>query len=792
MIIQNYLLISLRNLIKNRVFIGINVFGMGIAIACSVIAYLNFRSNLYFDAHHENAGGVYRVSAIREVASEEKSNASVPVPLGAAIRANAGDVRVVMRFYPSRIQVSVKDDLAPVLLSYVDPEFFKVFTFRFLSGKSTALEHQSAIFLSASASKRLYGTIDVLGKTVRQVSPAGEVKEYEIAAVFEDQPITSSFQGDAFVAYDNYFGAGSRGRDDWSQVNNLFVQIDHPERIAALEKQLQTYRDNVNPVAKNYQVKRFYLEPFAGMAQRDSRSGFAGALTTASTPFPIVIALALMALLMLAIACFNLTNTLVAISTKRLKEIGLRKVMGSERIQLIIQFIGEAVLICFVSFLIGLGMSDLLVLAWNEMWPFLKLELKLIENVDVLLFLGAVVLITGTLSGVYPAFYVSRFQPAQILKGKIEIGGTNYFTRTLLVLQFAFSVTALFFSIAFYQNSLFQKNFPLGFAHSEVLVVPVKSEAEFDKMRNALIHQPGVAAMGGSADHVFSTHTTLPVTCNGIDIEADLLRVGEDYRSTLGFELLEGRDFNPASANDHKESVIITQDLAEGFAPASALDKTITINDSVKLYVIGVIKDVYSRGMWKEKVPMVLRYTGKENYRNLIVHTSGEKAAGVAEYMKKQWSELFPGRPYMGYRMDEIINVAEDVNRNVTSIFTFLAIVALLLSIAGLYSSVSLNIARRLKEVGIRKVFGASIAQIIWATNVQFVAILTLSVLAGCWLGSMLVGVMMKQIWTYYQAGDMVTFTVSIITVLWLAGIMIGSKVYQAASANPIHALREE
>jgi putative ABC transport system permease protein len=160
--------------------------------------------------------------------------------------------------------------------------------------------------------------------------------------------------------------------------------------------------------------------------------------------------------------------------------------------------------------------------------------------------------------------------------------------------------------------------------------------------------------------------------------------------------------------------------------------------------------------------------------------------------MEKQWNTLFPGRPYMGYAMNEIINVAADVNRNIISIFTFLAVVALLLSIAGLYSTVSLNIARRLREVGIRKVFGASIAQIIWTTNVQFVMILGLSSLAGCWLGSILVTFMMDQIWAYYQPANSITFIVSTLTVMWLACIMIGSKVYQAASANPIVSLREE
>ncbi|HEY9044828.1 MAG TPA: ABC transporter permease [Ohtaekwangia sp.] len=791
MIIRNYLLISLRNILKNKVFIGINVFGMGIALACCVIAYLTFKVNHSFDSSYGNKN-IYRINAVRTTANEEQHNAAIPVPLGQLLQENTGDIQAIMRYSPSQSQFSIKGESFASGLAYVDPVFFTLFETEFIAGKAEALNNPSSILLSESMSRKLFGTTDALGKTLKQLLNSGESREYIVAGLYKDLPVTSSFQNDAFVRYENYFHEYASTEDYWSNFNNVFVRVDDATRIPAVEKQLAPYTGLVNAQGLSFHIKNFYLDPFTGMAQRDAQDQTGGTLTRGTTPLPIILTLGVMALLILSIACFNLTNTLVAISTRRLKEIGLRKVMGSIKIQLVLQFIGEATLICLFSVLISLAMSDILILAWNEMWPFMKLELNILHNPDILVFLGAIVLIVGALSGAYPAFYVSKFQPAQILKGKAEIGSTSLFTRTLLVLQFAFSVIALFFSIAFYQNSIFQKNFSFGFAQNEVVVAPVNGKDEFETFRNALAQHADIVTITGTTDNLYSGKANQTIQFNGLDIRADVLQVGEDYRNTMGFQLLEGRDFNPASENDLHESVIITRDLAESAGIDHALEKSIILHDTVKVYVVGVINTVYSRGMWHEQEPVILRFAPEKNYRQIIVRTAHGKAAAVQEYMAKQWTALFPNKIYLGQPMNQLVQVAEDISKNVVTIFTFLAAVALFLSIAGLYSTVSLNLARRMKEVGVRKIFGASIGQIIWTTNLQFFFILVISSLGGCILGSKLVLVMMKLLWFYHQPANALTFVVTAGVVLWLACIMIGSKVYKAASANPILALREE
>lgn len=539
MIIHNYLLISFRNLIRNRVFIGINVFGLAIAIACCLIAYINLRESLSFDAHHNNTSNIYRIGSVRKVMEEERLNASIPVPLGEIIKENAEDVSAVMRFSPSFSQFRINDEFINAGLAYIDPDLLKVFTFEFIAGKPEGLRNKSAIFLSERMSKKLFGSTNALGQTVHQYLNSGEVREFEVAGLFKDQPNTSSFKRDAYVNYDNYFYEFLSKNDYWVNYNNVFVQLDDPSAISSLEKSLNSYIEIPNKLEKNAPIKSFYFEPFEGMAQRDGRRNINGAL------------------------------------------------------------------------------------------------LKIFESIDILLFLALLMVVVGAVSGFYPALYVSKYQPAKILKGKLEIGGISNFTRTLLFLQFSISVLALFFSISFYQNSVYQKNFDFGFASNDLVIAPVEDKTEFDKLRNLLVAQPDVMSITGSAHHIFSNRITQMVTFNNIDITADILHVGEGYPSTMGFKLLQGRDFHSASENDKYESVIITKNLAEDVGLDNALEKTIIIDDTTKVFVIGIIDDVYNYGMWHKKGGMILRHTDEKNYRKAIIRTLPGKTERVNEFIKK-------------------------------------------------------------------------------------------------------------------------------------------------------------
>ncbi|SKC86775.1 ABC transporter permease [Ohtaekwangia koreensis] len=789
--IKNYLLITLRSMMKNKLFIFINVFGMAIGIGCCIVAYFNWEFDASFNTHHLNSDKIYRVSQVREFENNTKLYGYTSLPMGAAIRQNIPDAEKVTRLNRSWSNYKVEDNLFPGGVAYVDPDFFDMFTFEFIDGNPADLKDKSKVFLSDELARKLFGSIDVVGKQVTQVLGA-DVKELTVGGIFKKQPQGSSFRFQSYMHYDNYFDdAKDVKEDEWKHWTSLFVMVNNPDRLDVIHKQLQGYRENNNKVREDFIVKEYVLDPFVGMAQRDEINDTWNETWDANSR-AAVHAPTIMAVLILLIACFNMTNTSIAISSRRLKEIGIRKVMGSMRSQLIFQFIGETMFICFLSLVIGLVLGEVLLSSWNALWEEMKLTSHYIDDPGFLFFLIGILVFTGIIAGSYPAFYISGFEPVGILKGKLKLGGTNMFTRVLLCLQYAISLLAIVCSIAFYENSKYQREFDLGFNEEGVIIAYVENGNEYETYRNALVQNKDIQAVAGSKHSIFSSRYKDPVKFESKQVEVDIIDVGDDYLSTMGLTLIEGRDFKKESETDRKESIIITKKMADTFKWDKPLGKEILWHDTVKLYVVGVVKDVYTVGLWAEMEPMMLRYTEPAQYTHVIVNTPVNKLTEVYAFMEKEWKQIFPNRLYNGRYLHEEMKEAFTVNDNIVKMFVFLGIVAMTLSATGLFTLVSLNIIRKMKEIGVRKVLGASIGNITRIINTEFIVILMIASVLGCLLGYYLVDALMDSIWDYYQNTTTFTFIVSVVVMLVISGITIGYKVFSAASMNPVSTLRDE
>src|SRR5690606_9045962 len=275
----------------------------------------------------------------------------------------------------------------------------------------------------------------------------------------------------------------------------------------------------------------------------------------------------------------------------------------SVRMQLVVQFIGETMVICFIALLVGLVMADFLTQGWNVLWMDMKIDPNYIESPGILYFLVGVLVFCALAAGSYPAFYVSKFEPVSILKDKVKFGGTNYFVRTLLGLQYAISLIAIVSAVAFIQNASYQRDYDLGFeAHGSVITY-LNSQAEFETYRNALKENPDIATIAGSASGILSSFDRGTVKSGVKQLEVDIIEVGDDYFDAMDLKLIEGRDFIKDSETDLHESVIISQKMADTFGWQEAIGKELIWRDTVKLYVVGVISNVYTRGVWREMEP---------------------------------------------------------------------------------------------------------------------------------------------------------------------------------------------
>lgn len=789
--IKNYLLITWRSMMKNKFFIFVNIVGLAIAIACCIVAYFNWEFNAQFDNHHTRKHDIYRVGTIREFEGKTTLYGYVPVPLGGVIRENIPEVEDIVRMSWSFSDIKVEDNLFPAGLAYVDPAFFDVFTFEMLSGNAADLNDKSRIFISEELAMKLFASVDVAGKPLTQVLGSA-LKEYIVGGVFAKQPANSSFQEHSYTHYDNYFDdAKDVDEHDWKNRNTLFVTVTDPARLETVRKQIQPYRENNNKVREDFVIREFEIEPFSGMAVRDTAND-TWTYTRGASPPEAVISPIIMSLLVLLIACFNMTNTAIAISSRRLKEIGVRKVMGSMRSQLIVQFLGETAFVCAIALLLGLFLGEVLLAGWNALWENMKLTSHYFDNPEFSLFIIGILVFTAFVAGGYPAFYISGFEPVRILKGKLKFGGTNYFTRVLLGLQYALSLVAIIFAIAFYGNSLYQREFDLGFDHHGVIIAYVQNQGEFETYRNALSSNKDIVSVAGSKHSVFSSRYNDPVKHGAKQLEAEIIDVGDGYLETMGLTLLSGRDFQRDSETDRKESVIVSEKFARTFGWKDPVGKEIIWMDTVKLYVIGVVKDVYTMGLWREMEPLMIRYTGPETYTHVIVSGSVAKLPEIYQFMEQRWKETFPNHVYNGRYLNESMAEATTVNNNIVKIFAFMGIIALILSATGLFSLVSLNIIKKMKEIGVRKVLGASIGNITRIINAEFMIILAVAATAGAAMSYFAVDALMGSIWKYYQSATISSFLISVLVMFVISALAIGYKVFAAASVNPVNTLRYE
>ncbi len=794
--LKNYFLITLRSMMKNKLYIFINVFGLAIAIACCIVSYYNYAFNSSFDQNHEKVASIYRVNSVREFQNQLTTYGYVPIGLGNAMKQTVSDVQLLTRYSPGRSDFRIGEDFFSDGLQYVDPDFFKMFTFEFIDGSGAAILDKSNIIISEGQARKYFNEEKVVGRIVTQMLDSGRVKEFVVGGVYKNQPENSSFGFEgSYVSYDNNFdGSNSEfNENSWRYRNELFVYVENPSRVESITAQIKPLTENNNRIREDFIIKEFVLDPMEGMGVRDSYNEIPGTWTRQASPIAAVVGTGMMGILILLLACFNLTNTSIAISSGRLKEIGIRKVMGSERKHLIIQFLGETVFICFIALLLGGLLAEfLLIPAFNQMWENMKLETDYFGTPNFTLFMIGTLLFAALAAGSYPALYISKFQSVAILKGKLKFGGTNPFTRVLLTLQFAISLIGIVCSFAFIENAEYQREFDLGFDKSGVVYSQVENRSDFEVYKNELAKNADIKMISGSEHHFFSNYYNDPIKSGEEQIEVDILNVSHDYIKTMGITLLEGRDFMKDSETDRKESVIVTEGLARKFGWQESIGKEIIWMDTVKLFVIGVVKDIYSHGLWDQLEPTMLRYGDEDKTGFIVVSAPANQIIEVNQFMENTWNDLFPNRMYRGRFMDEEIVEANMVNNNILKMFVFLGVVALFLSATGLFTMVSLNIIKRMKEIGVRKVLGASIANISKVINMEFVIILLIACVIGGLMGSYMAAMLMGSIWDYYLSTTISALIVSAAVMLIISFLSIAFKTYNTARLNPAKTLRDE
>jgi ABC-type antimicrobial peptide transport system permease subunit len=609
--------------------------------------------------------------------------------------------------------------------------------------------------------------------------------------VLKKFPINNTFGFQALLRFENFIDYNKLRMDDWSDWRNpsTFIELTAPENAPRIADQFKKYIPHRNELRTDMVVTAYTLEPFKLQLGSDGvRYGWANSPIEKG---PLII-FSGMALLILLIACFNLTNTSIAMTAKRLKEVGVRKTVGAARKQIIAQFLLETVLTIVISLVVGLIISRFLLPIFSAMWG-LPYGLGDLSGLNLLITLLGLVFFTAMISGIYPALLNSRLNPISLLKGTVKIKGTNTLTRSLVAAQFAMSIIVLIAGVLSIQNTKFQERIRFGYDKDQIIVVNLQGERDFEAMEKALLSNRKILSMGVADGTIGRSPYGTPIRIDTAQHDVQAMGVGKNYFETMGLKLVQGRFLNLESESDVKEGVIVNRAFVERTGLKDPLEQIIYLHNA-KHFIIGVIED-HLDNLYRSKdaEPFVFYAAAKNQYITMVVRTETTDVLDTQKAIEATWKEVFPTRPFESQLQgDVVLGNIKQLNTNLEKIFIFLTILGGLLSASGIFALASLNVARRTKEIGIRKSLGASVGSVVGLLNREFVIVLSVAAILGSVGGYYATNALLGFIYAYHIPVGIIPILACAAFIFLIGMFTTSSTILKAAKTNPVETLRSE
>ncbi|NRB51118.1 MAG: ABC transporter permease [Saprospiraceae bacterium] len=787
--LQNYLRIVLRNVRKNAFYVLVNVIGMGIALACCIIAFVNYQFDRDFDAFHSKRDTVFKLDSRKT--SNDLIYGITPLPLAAAAKQNIPEVEDAVRLYTLRSNVKSNQNVYNEVIHFVDDGFFEMFDFPITKGSALDIGKPESIILTEKMAIKYFGDEDPIGKTIEMFAGLESQKAMTVIALVGEYPFNSSIHFDMIAHTDNItFRGAPINHQDWSRFADVtFLKLKDAKDKARVEEQLAQFVPIQNSNREDWEISAFLLDPLSDIAHTamKKRTNY----LRESTPPSAVWGPSLLAFLLLLAACLNLTNTTIALSNRRLKEMGVRKVMGSSRKQLMTQLLGESFGICLLAFVLSLFLVPVLLPQYNAMWDFLELEITYFNNPALMAFLVGSLLTATLLAGAYPAFYISGFEVTKIFRGKVQFSGNNLFSRVMLGAQVMIAIMALAGGFVFARNASFQKTADMGYLREGVMAVPVLDGQSYEILKEKAAQHPDVIELAGASGQVGNIYQTKEVKWRDQDLEVHYLGTGEGYLDMMEINLKEGRFLTEERGSDTERSIMVNEKLVANLGWQDPLNQQIMI-DSNAYQVVGVVEDFYQGDFFNPIEPVIIQMIPKENYHLLALKAPSEKLVAINQYLLNQWNELFPYRPYEGFFQDQVLAKEALITNNIKWLFIFFAVITVVLTSVGLFALISLNIVRRMKEIAIRRVVGATLQNITVLLNFRYFLISILGVLVGAAGGYFIVKGLLDSIFAVHVGVEPWVLGLAGLGVLFLVMLTILLKMIGVVQMNPSKILRSE
>lgn len=808
--IRNYFITAYRNLKRNKIYALLNIAGLALGIGCATVIYKVIDYELSFDKHHSNYDNIYRVVRYNQLNETNRHDSGAAHPLGRTLRADFPMLKetATIDFRPS-LQVSIKTESGDYRrfldydgVTFAEPNVFNILDFKWLAGNpETAIQNPNEVVLSAGWMEKFFGySAEQANLAVGRVINLDEKKDLTVVGVYEDFPETTDFPFKMVVNYwtldgfSRYFGGGER----WNSVSSTtscLVLLDDNTSPDDVERLLPDFLDKHIQEDESQRLT-LLLQPmsdihfsslFYNYSERNMRK-------------EILAALAIIGFVLVITACINFINLATAQAVKRSKEIGIRKVLGGYRGQLVWQFLSETFIITFFAVIVSLGVAEVLLVNLADILSY-RPHLELISDPFFGVFLLGITLFVGLLSGLYPAFLLSKVEAVKAIKSKLmwSISGGFSLRRALVIFQFGISQLLIICTLVVVAQMDFFKSKELGFQTEAIILtyLPDSDPSVLDRLREGLASHPEVEAVsfGLSAptgeSNSFSNFNYAPANYEE-QPRASFKMVDQHYIDLFGLELIEGRKLRK---ND-SSSIVINEEMVKQMGlmdPSEAIGENIrTGYDGERdgLNIVGVIRNFHSNSLARGLDNIVLLTTPKIFTEMAVKFNKGslENARSIVE---REWSTAFPTRVFDFDFYDEQLAQNYEAEQSNAELLTIFSIIAIFIGCLGLYGLVTFLANQKTKEIGVRKVLGASLTDILKIFTKELVVLMIVAFIIAAPIGFFSMESWLQNFEYKIALGPFI-FVKAILATMIIALLTMGYRSIKAALANPSESLKDE
>ncbi|HEY1018302.1 MAG TPA: ABC transporter permease [Sediminibacterium sp.] len=796
--IRNYLKIGWRNLTKNRSYAFINIFGLSLGIACSIVIFTIVKYHLGFDNFHENKDRIYRI--VTEWHDDEPGTSeAVPSPVGRAFRSEftfAEKTARVISYNDALVAMDAGSDRKKFKeesgIAYAEPEFFDIMHFPLLKGnQQNFLSTPNSAAITEKLAKKYFGTEDPMGKTIR----INNKTDFIVKGILKDLPNNTDFTEEIYLSYQNLID-----QSRWLAVDSNWGGVYSGSHCYILLKQnatpAQANQALAQLVKKNYtgrdaNVWHFRLQELSDIHFNPDFNGSANK--------KYLWAFTLIGLFLIITACVNFINLATAQALNRSKEVGIRKVLGSMPKQLFWQFIAETALITFFALLLAIVIAVVSMPFVNQLFKS-NMSLQLLQNPPLWIFLLVTGVVVTFLSGSYPGLVLARFQPVMALKSRLSqkhIGGFSL-RRILVVTQFAISQMLIIGTIVIASQMHFSKNTDMGFSKEAIisLPIPISDKVKMNTLRTRLSGVAGVEKISlcYQPPASGSNNTTGIRYDNRAEEEhwgINVKNADADYLSTFGLKLVAGRNFFPS---DSTREILVNETFVKKLnikSPQEVIGKRVSINGgSTVAPIAGVVKDFHNYSFHSE-ISALCILPDNSNYSTCSIKVNMKNLQPAMAAMEKIWNETYPDYLYAYEFLDERIARFYEGDTMTLKLIEAFAIIAIIIGSLGLYGLVSFMAVRKTKEIGVRKVLGANLKDILWLFGKEFTRLLLLAFVIAAPIAWWAMSQYLQEYKNRISLHPGIFFLAIAATFL-IAAFTVGYRSVKAAAANPVTSLRTE